>query len=383
MTRKPLIFIDGQVARPPCTGVPWSVVELVRALSAVERGAGFVLATDHPELFPFLDDAAEWRVVACGTGTGTRARVAWTQLGLPKLAGELGADLLHVPTFPVPMIAPCPMVVTIHDVAFRLFPRTVERGRRWWYRMLLPLSLSRVKRVLVNSRTTGRELAELYPRSASKIEVTPFGTPQWVAGREPSPLRGPEAPFLFVGTLEPRKNLSRILEAFARFRAEAEPPAAGRSLPRLRIIGAGGWCNDYIFNRMRDMEREGSVEIIGHCDREDMWRHLSAARVLLFPSLHEGFGFPILEAMAARLPVITSNRGAMREVAGEAALLVEPESTGELTRAMTRLWRDDDLAGRLAEAGLTRCRDWDWRSTAERTFGTYQRLLSRRSDVTK
>ncbi len=379
MSTEPLILIDGQVARPPCTGVPWSVVELVRALSAEARGLGFALATDHPELFPFLDGAPGWRVVPCGAGSSNKARVSWTQLGLPRLAGELGADLLHVPTFPVPMIAPCPMVVTIHDVAFRLHPETVERARRWWYRVLLPLSLSRVRSILVNSETTGRELVGLYPRAAGKIEVTRFGTPQWVADREPPPLRGPGAPLLFVGALEPRKNLSRILAAFTRFRAEAAAAEGGRARPRLVVVGADGWCNHRIHNELQRMAGEGGIEIAGHCDREDLWQHLISARVLLFPSLHEGFGFPILEAMAARLPVITSNRGAMREVAGEAALLVEPESTGEITRAMIRLWRDDDLAGRLAAAGLARCRDFDWRTTAERTCDTYHRLLSRRS----
>jgi len=379
----PLIVIDGQVASPPCTGVPWSVVELVRALSASERGARFVLTTDHPELYPFLDRAREWRMVACGAGSGTLARVKWTQLGLPRLAGRLGADVLHVPTFPTPVLAPCPVLVTIHDVAFRLHPRTVEPLRRWGYRLLLPLSLARSEVVIVNSHNTGRELAELYPRAAAKIEVTRFGTPQWVTGREPPPLRGPEAPFLFIGALEPRKNLSRILDAFVGFRREAAASAAGRGLPRLVIVGADGWCNTGLVNKLRRTSEDGSVEIVGHCDREELWQRMISARVLLFPSLHEGFGFPILEAMAARLPVITSNRGAMREVAGEAALLVDPDSTGEISRAMMRLWRDDDLAGRMAVAGLEHCRTWDWQATAERTFAAFQRILSRRHLVTK
>ena len=383
MSREPLILIDGQVARPPCTGVPWSVVELVHALALEERGARFVLATDHPELFPELDGAREWRTTPCGTGSGRGARLRWTQFGLPALAGRLGAALLHVPTFPTPVIAPCPMVVTVHDVAFRLHPGTVEAARRWWYRLLLPVSLARAEAVLVNSHNTGRELAELYPRAASKIAETPFGAPRWLAGRRPPPLRGPQAPFLFIGALEPRKNLSRILAAYERFRGEAAVDDGGRALPGLVVVGAGGWCNRKIMNELQEAARRGAVEIVGHCDREDLWRHMISARVLLFPSLHEGFGFPILEAMAAGLPVITSDRGAMREVSGEAALLVDPDSTTEIANAMLRLWRDDDLAARLADAGLGRVRDWDWRTTAERTYATYKRILNRRLVASK
>ena len=383
MSQAPLILIDGQVARPPCTGVPWSVVELVRALSATERGARFVLSTDHPEQFPFLVRAREWRLIACGVGTGTLARLKWTQLDLPRLAGRLGADVLHVPTFPIPLLAPCPMLVTIHDIAFRMYPRTVDTVRRWGYRLRLPMTLARAEGVLVNSRSTGHELATLYPEATAKIDVTRFGTPQWVIGREPPPLRGSEAPFLFIGALEPRKNLSRILDAFECFKREAAVSVTGRVQPRLVIVGANGWCNAKIINKIRVVAQDGSVELIEHCDREDLWQHMISARVLLFPSLHEGFGFPILEAMAARLPVITSNRGAMREVAGEAALLVDPDSTAEIARAMMRLWRDDDLAGRLTIAGLEHYRAWDWRTTAERTFTVYQRILSRRHNMTK
>lgn len=375
MSGAPVILIDGHVVRPPCTGVPWSVVELVQALAVRERGARFVLATDHPELFPCLDAVPEWETIPCGVGDGTLARARWILSGLPALARHLSADVLHVPTFPAPLRPPCPMVVTVNDVAFHLFPRTLETTRRWWYRLMLPRALAAADIVLVNSRNTARELADYQPTASDKIEVTPYGTPQWALDREPPPLRASTASFLFIGSIEPRKNLAGILSAFASFRSEAAREVPDAALPRLTIIGATGWCNSAIHRQIEAGVQAGYVDKIGHCDRDELWNRMIAARVLLFPSLHEGFGFPILEAMAACLPVITSDRGAMREVAGEAAYLVDPDSTAELSQAMLRLWRDDALAGRLARAGLERCREWDWQTTAERTFAAYHRLL--------
>lgn len=375
MSARPLILIDGQPARPPCTGVAWSIVELVHALADVERGARFALATDHPELFPDLQAAPEWEIHPCNAGGGGAARLRWTQLGLPALARRLRADLIHATTFPAPLRPPCPTVLTVHDVAFHHFPRTVTRARLWAYRALLPPSLRRAGLILVNSANTARELAAYRPDIADRIVETIFGTPRWVLDRDPPALRPPGAPILFVGALEPRKNLVGLLEGFLRFRADLQVDPGGPAPPRLVIVGSGGWCNSKEIKRMDQMVQDGLLERVGHCDRADLWNRLISARVLLFPSLHEGFGFPILEAMAARLPVITSDRGAMREVAGDAALRVDPEDPEDIARALARLWRDEEPARSLSEAGLDHCRRFDWRTTAERTYSAYQRLL--------
>ncbi len=375
MSGRPLILIDGQPARPPCTGVAWSVVELVQALALEPRGARFVLATDHPELYPGLDGAEEWELYPCGAGGGGLARLKWTQHGLPALARRLGADLIHATTFPVPRRAPCPVALTVHDVAFHHFPSTVTRSRLWAYRLTLPPSLRRAGAILVNSENTARELADYLPEIADRIVTTPFGTPRWVLDRDPPAVRPPAAPVLFVGALEPRKNLAGLLEGFTRFHAaSADDPERGPR-PRLVVVGGGGWRNESEIKRMDEMAQKGLLERVGHCDREDLWRRLISARVLLFPSLHEGFGFPILEAMAARLPVITSDRGAMREVAGDAALRVDPDDPDDIARGLDRIRRDDELARRLSEAGADRCLDFDWRTTAERTYSAYLRLL--------
>lgn len=375
MSLRPLVLLDASAARPPCTGVAWSMVELVNALAAEERDLRFALATHHPEIFAGLDAApgrAQWERVALPPGR--LAAVGWR---LGNLARRLGAGVLHSLTIPPPLRSPCPLAVTVHDLAYRSLPGSVPAARRLWYAATLPAGLRRADAVLVNSAATGREVADAFPFTAGKILPTPFGTPAWTAGREAPLVRPAEAPFLFVGALEPRKNLDHILSALAILRAS---PESGQPAPRLRVIGAPGWRNRALLERLRREAAAGAVELVGYRDRDSLWAEMVSARALLFPSLHEGFGFPILEAMAAHLPVITSDRGAMREVAGDAALLVDPESPRGIADAMHRISSEHGLADRLVRAGEARTSVWTWRSTAERTLAAYLRLLDVRTD---
>jgi alpha-1,3-rhamnosyl/mannosyltransferase len=351
------------------------MVELVTALAAEERGLRFALATSHPELFDCLQDApgrAQWERFALPPGR--LGAVGWR---LGNLSRRLGAGVLHSLTIPPPLRPGCPLAVTVHDLAYRSLPGSVPAARRLWYAATLPAGLRRADAVLVNSAATGREVAAAFPFTAGKILPTPFGTPAWTAGREAPLTRPVDAPFLFVGALEPRKNLDNILSALALLRAR---PDAGAPAPRLRVIGAPGWRNRALLARLRRETAAGAVELVGYRDRDSLWAEMVAARALLFPSLHEGFGFPILEAMAAHLPVITSDRGAMREVAGDAALLVDPESPRGIADAMHRISSEHGLADRLVRAGEARIPVWTWRSTAERTIAAYLRLLDVRTD---
>jgi alpha-1,3-rhamnosyl/mannosyltransferase len=204
--------------------------------------------------------------------------------------------------------------------------------------------------------------------------VTPFGTPSWAARRAVIPTERPaEAPFLFVGTLEPRKNLERLLLAYRTFLRERE--AHGDPAPGLTLVGGRGWQDSRLNEILRPLAEAGRVQVLDYCGPEELWRQYLLARALLFPSLHEGFGFPILEAMAAGLPVLTSDRGAMAEVAGQAALLVDPHDEGAIVAAMHRLTDEKDLNRRLAGLGSKRWIDWSWETTAAATVTAYQNVL--------
>jgi glycosyltransferase involved in cell wall biosynthesis len=209
------------------------------------------------------------------------------------------------------------------------------------------------------------------------VTVTPFGAPSWVwrqpGGADPAG-EGPEAPFLFVGTLEPRKNLGRLLEAY-RLLLDRKAGDAG-PVPPLVLAGAPGWGGAGLQRPLHELQARGQLRLEGYCGPDRLWQLYRSARALLFPSLHEGFGFPILEAMAAGLPVLTSARGAMQEVAGDAALLVDPEDPGAIADALQRLQTDARLRLELVTAGWARVRSWTWRRTAEATADVYRRVLA-------
>jgi len=368
------ILLDATVMSPRQTGIGWAAVELMRALAARERpGWQFLVATTCPEEVPDLWERPGWRPLPVPPGRLTPwRRWEWLTGGLDRLAAAAGADLVHVLTMPGPLRCRVPTVVTVHDLVYRVLPGTVPVGRRWWYRLTVPRSLARARRVLVNSRATADEVAAAFPRLSSRIRLTRFGTPSWVLERQPPPVRPPGAPWLFVGMLEPRKNVGRILDAYLALRRN---PPQGRRPPRLEIVGARGWRNRRLRSRLRDLAGQGIIRLRGHADRRELWRLYSRSGLLLFPSLHEGFGFPILEAMAVNLPVLTGDRHAMVEVGGDAALLVDPTRTASIREGMARFLAEPGLAARLAVRGRSRALAWRWEETAAATLAAYREVL--------
>ncbi len=377
MAERPLILLDGLLVQPEPTGVGRSILELTRALAARDRGFDFGVLTTHPAAFAPLVGVPGWRVLPCpAAGGGALRKALYTQFVLPALAARLGAAVLHSLQFVAPLRLPCPSVVTVHDLAYRRFPGTVELPRRWYYQALVPASLRRADRIVTNSAATADDVAAHFPSVRDRLRVTPFGTPSWVWEQ---PVRGERAdvggPFLFVGTLEPRKNLPRLLEAYRRFRDQAEA-AGGPPPPDLNLVGGRGWGDSPLRGPIRALEARGALRLEGYCQPARLWDLYGAARALLFPSLHEGFGFPILEAMAAGLPVLTADRGAMREVAGDAALLVDPDDSEAIAAALFRLDRDAALRARLIARGRERARAWSWERTADATAAVYAEVMA-------
>jgi len=367
------VLLDASAARPPLTGVGWSMVEMVRALAAAAPADyRFTLLTGAPEHFAAAHDSPAVTVRALPAAGGRLRRVLSGRAAASRAAKELDADLVHALTMPGPLRSPIPTVVTVHDLAYRHVPGTIEGPRRLWYRLAVPRGLRRAARILANSEATACEVRAAFPDVAARVRVTPFGTPSWTARAAAD--RGPppqDAAFLFVGALEPRKNLDRILTALELLRAEAPPGER----PVLRVVGAPGWRNRKLLARLRRLSREGAVLLEGHQPHRELQRRLVSARALLLPSLHEGFGFPILEGMALGTPVITSDRGAMRETAGDAALLVDPEDPRAIAAAMARILTEPDLVQDLVARGRTRAAARCWAETAAATLAAYAEIL--------
>lgn len=374
---RPRIAIDALLLRPQPTGVGRAIIEWTAALAATDRGCDFTVLCTHPQMLAALADRPGWRLVACPAARGGTLRKAfWTQAKLPSVLRELGADLLHTMQFVAPLRAPCPLVVTVHDLGYIHFPGTIEQPRRLYYRQLVPRSLHAAAAVVCNSEATAADVRAQFPDLSAPVRTTPFGCPGWVHGRATAPVdRGPEAPFLFVGTLEPRKNLEGLLRAYARFRTERA--AGSRPAPPLVLVGGRGWQDSGIREVLAPMLAEGAVTMIDYCGPDELWQRYGMARALLFPSIHEGFGFPILEAMAADLPVMTADRGAMAEVAGDAAVLVDPDSPDAMVQGMHRLADDPSLREDLVARGRQRCAHWTWEATADSTAIVYREVLAR------
>lgn len=375
MTR-PLVVLDALLVNRRPTGVGRAILELTRELASEDRGLDFALAATEPEMFDDLGSLDHWRVVPCAGARGGTLRKAWfTQTALPRLCRQLGAELLHSMNFVAPRWPGCRSVVTVCDLAWQLFPETVEQPRRAYYQLFVPPSLRRADAVLGISEATARDVARLHPASAERIVVTPFATPGWIRDHlaaEQGPVPARRNRFLFVGTLEPRKNLERLLDAFALARNRVTEG----DFPSLLLVGGRGWKDSALRRRMETMAAAGDLEVRDYCSQDELGRLYRTSLALLFPSLYEGFGFPILEAMAAGLPVLTADRGAMAEVAGDAAVLVDPHDTGALASGLHRLATDYRLRERLTAAGPDRARKWSWSRTAETTAAVYRRLLT-------
>ncbi|PDW02095.1 glycosyltransferase family 4 protein [Candidatus Viridilinea mediisalina] len=301
-----------------------------------------------------------------------RVRIPWEQLVAPLLLRQIRADLFHGVLNIAPLVCPVPTVITIHDLAFIRFPETFRAYNRTYLDFATRLSARRASAILVVSEHTRREVIGLLGVPSERVVVTPNAARAHFAPPSAASLAAfrarqglPERFVLCVGTLEPRKNLTTLLAAYAEV-AQRFPDVP------LLIGGGKGWLYDEIFRRLDQLKLRDHVRFVGYLEEDELPLWYAAATAFVFPSIYEGFGMPPLEAMACGTPVITSNSSSLPEVVGDAGLMVPPYDHYGFAEALGRLLSDRELAAELRSRGLARARQFAWRTSAERTLAAYR-----------
>jgi glycosyltransferase involved in cell wall biosynthesis len=346
---RPLVVIDADVLGRQRTGDESYIEALLRELPPLAERERLAAVTRRSSLVPQGIEAIEL------PARSQVLRMAWR---LPHLLRPLGPALGHF-LYVVPLGFDGPAVVTVHDVSFEHVPDVMGLRDRLLFRTQVPRSVRRADRVLTGSERTKRDLVERYQIAEGKVVVTPYGV---------DPVFNPKGPkangkyALFVGAIQPRKDPLGAVEALALLENDL----------RLVLVGPEKRNGHDVRAAVARLDLQGRVELAGHVERDELAMLYRGAACLVFPSRYEGFGLPVLEAMASGTPVVATRAGAVPEVAGDAAVLVEAGDPVALAGGIERALADRD---RLVRAGLERARQFSWAETARRTLEVYRELL--------
>ena len=353
------------------TGVGRYVERLLAAL--VARGDTFryhVLAS-RP-----LQRALPTGVVGPG-GRRFPTRWLWMQAMLPVTLSRLQPRMCHFTNGMAPVNCPCPYVLTLYDMSLFLHAHTQPWKSRLLIRGLVPRVARRAAAVITATNSARDDIIRVLGLPPARVQVvsggvdTAFRLTDTPGTLDPVRRRyGLDRPFILsVGTLEPRKNLGRLTRAFGQLRAQ------GRQ-EDLVLVGRNGWGRDEARRVADELGIATSVRTLGYIPESDLPALYALARVVAFPSLYEGFGFPIVEAMACGTPVLTSDRSAMAEIGRDAAVLIDPTQVGAIADGLAALLDERPLRERLRAAGLRRAASLRWPTVADRTVAVYDRVLA-------
>jgi glycosyltransferase involved in cell wall biosynthesis len=356
-------------------GIGWFAHETLRRIVAAHPEHEFIYFFDRPYAGQFIHGPNVTPVVLPPPTRHPLLYRIWFDLMLPRALRVHRADAFLSPDGYLSLRTEVPQLAVIHDLNFEHFPKDLPRAYSRYYRSFFPRFAKKAARIVTVSEFSKQDIVKTYGILPGKIDVVyngigPVFAPLLPEERGASRKRLTDGLpyFVCVGSLHPRKNIARLLEAFDRF-------AEGHADARLVIVGEAFWWDKRMKAAWKVMRHADKVVFTGRLEQAELHRVLADALALVFVSYFEGFGIPVAEAMRCGVPVIAANATSLPEVAGEAAVYCDPFDTGDIARAMEQLWNDAPLRARLSEAGMERSARYDWDRTAAGLWQSIERLL--------
>lgn len=366
------IAFDGTTLTPGRTGVGYYTEHLLQHLAheVAATGDEIVVVSNQP-----IDTERPLpRHVRVHQGHRFPVRIGWMQMRARRALDAVQPDVAHFTNGMMPIGSPVSTIVTVHDMSLRLYPQCHPVRRLLLNRPLMHMAIRQAAAIVTVSDSARRDLLRFHGIPADRVSVVheaaspafrPIDDRAWI-DRVRSRYGLPPRFVLYVGTIEPRKNLLRLMDAFAQARQ--------RGLPHhLVCVGPYGWSSRDLAGRIDHLGLSDAVHFTGYAPFEDLPVIYNLGDFFVFPSLYEGFGLPVVEAMASGLPVITSSTSSLGEIAADAACTIDPTNTDAIADAMVTLAADPALRRDLSERGLRRARLFSWTQTAKEMLAVYHR----------
>jgi len=356
-------------------GIGRMTFELIRHLGIIDKENQYYLFfhRDYPKIEEVLSPNFKKYIIHFKTGF-IPLKVFWHEVLIPYHCKKLKVDVFHQPNFISARKGSFKKIVTIHDLSTKIYPEQKPFNVRWYYNMYVSNTIKKADIIMADSENTKKDIIRYYNVDKEKIKVVYPGVMDYfreindknLLNKVRDKYKLPEEYIFFVGTIEPRKNLVRLLKAFSEV-----IKGVNKSI-FLVIAGYKGWLTKPFFKMLNALGISEKVLLLGYVNEEDLPALYNSAKIFVFPSIYEGFGIPPLEAMACGTPVIASNASSIPEVVGDSAILVDPYDEKMLANEIINLLKDNNLQKELSEKGLKRAKLFSWEKMAKEVLEIYK-----------
>ena len=370
------IGIDATALPPQPVGAGNYIIQLIRSLAILESEFEFVVFA-QPDGRQQINTPESSRIHWVETPSiNPGLRLIWEQTLFPRLIRQSSIDLYHSLHYTRPYLLSGPSVVTFHDMTFFLYPHLHTRVKRIFFPMAIRFSARTAQALIADSESTRQDAIRILQIPPDKIVAVQLGVdPKFrviddslALERVRREYKLPERFMLYVGLVEPRKNVPILIRAYKNLVDQ------GIAIP-LVVVGRFGWMYSEVFDQIEKLGLQERVQFTGYVPSDDLPNIYNLASLFVYPTRYEGFGFPALEAMACGVPLITSAVSSLPELVGDAGILVLPDDVDELTQAIGSVLRNPDLQAELARKGPIQAAEFTWERTAEQTLQVYRRVL--------